>query len=107
MNPLSANSTAASSAEEFQTVAAVVAGFAHLEGPALATAIDLLRSLLLNRPHWPAAQHVALARLIAYLDERREAAELAADPARRAALEQAGRQLGRKAQSGFAGEKAA
>jgi hypothetical protein len=40
-------------------------------------------------------------RLIAHLDEHREEAELAADPARRAGIERVGEHFARKAQSGF------
>ena len=40
-------------------------------------------------------------RLIAHLDEQREAAELAANPARRAGIERVGAHFARKAQSGF------
>lgn len=57
----------------------------------------------------PVGTHKALKskliRLIAHLDERREEAELAADPARRAGIERVGEHFARKAQSGFsAGE---
>ena len=45
-------------------------------------------------------------RLIAHLDEQREAAELAANPARRAGIERVGAHFARKAQSGFAGSPA-
>lgn len=42
-----------------------------------------------------------LIRLIAHLDERREEAELAANPERRAGIERIGEHFARKAQSGW------
>ena len=49
----------------------------------------------------PKSAFSALMRLIAHLDERREEAELAADPARRAGIERVAEHFARKAQSGF------
>jgi hypothetical protein len=57
-----------------------------------------LRALPLTAPK---SAFSALMRLIMALDERREEAELAADPARRAGIERVGEHFARKAQSGF------
>lgn len=57
-----------------------------------------LRALPLTAPK---SAFSALMRLIMALDRRREDAELAANPARRAGIERVGEHFARKAQSGF------
>jgi len=57
-----------------------------------------LRALPLTAPN---SAFSALMRLITKLTRRKEEAELAADPARRAGIERVGEHFARKAQSGF------
>ncbi len=57
-----------------------------------------LRALPLTAPN---SAFSAIMRLIMHLDRRREDAELAADPARRAGIGRVGGHFARKAQSGF------
>ncbi len=73
------------------------------DDPALLNAIisalnKELRALPLTAPN---SVFSAIMRLIAHLDRRREDAELAADPARRAGIERVAAHFARKAQSGF------
>lgn len=72
------------------------------EGPLLEKLIKLFAAELQQPPTTLSNERASyLIRLIAYLDERREQAELAADPARRAGIERIGEHFARKAQSGF------
>ncbi|MBO0356496.1 hypothetical protein J0X19_00935 [Hymenobacter sp. BT186] len=52
----------------------------------------------------PKSVFSTLMRLIAHLDERREEAELAANPERRAGIERVGEHFARKAQSGWSSQ---
>lgn len=89
------------SPEQLQTALALAEAFATVQGSELDHAISLLNALLSSRPFWPATQHAALMRLIMTLTRRREDAELAANPARRAGIERVAEHFARKAQSGF------
>jgi hypothetical protein len=72
------------------------------EGPALDTLLTLLNDALRQLPDdAPKIHYAALMRLITKLTRRKEEAELAADPARRAGIERVGEHFARKAQSGF------
>lgn len=92
---------AVASPEQLQTALALAEAFATVQGAELDHTLGLLNALLSSRPIWPAAQHAALMRLIAHLQRRKEEAELAADPARRAGIERVAEHFARKAQSGF------
>lgn len=72
------------------------------EGTVLDAWLSLLNATLQQLPaNAPKAHYAALVRLITSLTRRREEAELAADPARRAGIERVGEHFARKAQSGF------
>ncbi len=73
-----------------------------VEGPALDKLLALLSDALRQLPaNAPKTHHAVLMRMIIDLTRRREDAELAADPARRAGIEQVAAHFARKAQSGF------
>jgi len=74
------------------------------QGPALDDSIAWLTAQLRQQAAVLSnAQVSILMRLIAHLDERREEAELAANPERRAGIERVAGHFARKAQSGWAG----
>lgn len=76
--------------------------FSAAEGPVLTQLITQLTTELHEQAKSMSNQDVsAVIQLITELDERREEAELAANPARRAGIERVGERFARKAQSGF------
>lgn len=88
-----------------EAVLALTSVLTTVQGPALERIAALLTQLLHDLPaDAPKTQKSALMRLIAQLDERREEAELAANPARRAGIERIGEHFARKANWSFTGK---
>lgn len=74
----------------------------QVEGPALDKLLALLNDTLRQLPaNAPKTHYSVLMRMIMDLTRRKEEAELAADPARRAGIERVAEHFARKAQSGF------
>ena len=71
------------------------------EGPLREHLLQVLNDLLYHKPALPKAQWLEVVHLIDKLQHQQEAAELAANPARRAGIERVGAHFARKAQSGF------